>query len=450
MNTKPPHEADPILRLDPRRSALLAGHANTVEILVRITAPPRPAGAYESQPRPPFNLALVLDRSGSMSGQPLAEACRCAHAMIQRLDARDRAALVVFDDQVNVLVTSRPVTDQRPFQAALGMVQEGGCTNLHGGWVQGAGEVARHLRPDSLNRIVLLSDGNANQGLCDLQEIARQCAELAGTGVTTSTYGLGNHFNEELMVSMAKAGMGNPYYSDTADDLLDKFEEEFALMQALCARRLRLLARTVPGVKLELLNDYPSGGDGIWRLPDLAYDSEAWAVLRLNVSHQEIEGADERPLPLLEVELAWTDLAGQVRSGVAATLALPVLPAAAFGAVAEDERVTARLAEIESAGLQLQARTAARQGDWDRVDRLLAKAKRLARDHPWLDAVISEMEKLAAARDDARFSKESYYSSQRMSSRLSAPDESARDPDIGDDIPMFLRRQSLQGKKSKP
>lgn len=448
MNTKPPHEADPVLRLNPRRSALLAGHTNTVELLVRITAPPRPAGA--SQPRPPFNLALVLDRSGSMSGQPLTEACRCAHAMIQRLDARDRAALVVFDDQVNVLVTSRHVTDQRPFQAALGMVQEGGCTNLHGGWVEGAGEVARHLRPDSLNRIVLLSDGNANQGLCDPQEIARQCAELAGTGVTTSTYGLGNHFNEELMVGMAKAGMGNPYYSDTADDLLDKFEEEFALMQALCARRLRLLVRAAPGVKLELLNDYPSGGDGIWRLPDLAYDSEAWAVLRLNVSHQEIEGADERPLPLLEVELAWTDLEGQARSGVAATLALPVLPVAAFGAVAEDERVTARLAEIESAGLQLQARTAARQGDWDRVDRLLAKAKRLAQDHPWLEAVVSELEKLAAARDDARFSKESYYSSQRMSRRLSAPDESAREPDRDDDIPAFLRRQSRQGKKSKP
>ena len=448
MSTKQANDANPTLRLNPRRSALLAGHTNTVDVLVRIAAPPCPAGA--SQPRPPFNLALVLDRSGSMSGQPLAEACRCAYAMIQRLNPHDRAALVAFDDQVNVLVASRPAADQRPFQAALGMVQAGGYTNLHGGWVQGAAEVARHLRPDSLNRIVLLSDGNANRGLCDLQEIARQCAELAGTGVTTSTYGLGNHFNEELMVCMAKAGMGNPYYSDTADDLLDKFEEEFALMQALCARHLRLLTRAAPGVKLDLLNDYPAAGDGLWRLPDLAYASEAWALLRLTVSHQAIEEAGDGPLPLLEVELAWADLEGQARSGAATTLALPVLPAAAFGAVAEDERVTARLAEIESARLQLQARAAAQQGDWERVDRVLAKAKRLAQDHPWLEAVVSELEKLAAARDDARFSKESYYSSQRMSSRLSTPDESAREPDRDDDIPAFLRRQSRQGKKSQP
>ncbi len=447
MNEKTVNETDPVLLLNPRRSALVAGHANTVEVLIRVQAPPPPPQTGE--PRPPFNLALVLDRSGSMSGQPLAEACRCAHAMIQQLDARDRAALVVFDNEIKVLVASQPVVDHRPFQRALATVQSGGNTHLHGGWVQGAAEVAGHLRTDGLNRIVLLSDGNANEGLCDPQVIAQQCAELAGTGVTTSTYGLGNSFNEELMIGMAKAGMGNAYYSDTADDLLDKFDEEFALMQALCARQLQLLVRTTPGVKRELLNDYVACGEGIWRLPDLAYDGEAWALLRLQISRQDIEAAGDQSMPLLEVELAWTDLQGQKQSGVSATLALPVLPAAAFGAVSEDERVTARLAEIESAGLQLQARAAARQGDWKRVEQLLAKAKRLARDNPWLDAVVSEMEKLSAARDQERFSKESYYSSHRMSNRLASKDELLQEPDSGDAVPAFLRRQSRQGKKGQ-
>lgn len=445
MNKKNVSETDPVLLLNPRRSALVAGHANTLEVLIRVQAPPRPP--QKGEPRPPFNLAFVLDRSGSMSGQPLAEACRCAHAMIQQLDARDRAALVVFDHQIRVLVASQPVVDQRPFQVALATVQSGGNTNLHGGWVQGAAEVAGHLRPDGVNRIVLLSDGNANEGLSDPQDIAQQCAELAGTDVTTSTYGLGSSFNEELMVGMAQAGRGNAYYSDTADDLLDKFDEEFALMQALCARQLQVLVRAAPGVKRELLNDYVACGEGIWRLPDLAYDGEAWALLRLQISRQDIEAAGDQSVPLLEVELAWTDLQGQKQSGVSATLALPILPAAAFGAVSEDERVTARLAEIESAGLQLQARTAARQGDWKRVEQLLAKAKRLARDNPWLDAVVSEMEKLVVARDQERFSKESYYSSHRMSNRLASRDESVQEPDSGDAVPAFLRRQSRQGKK---
>lgn len=443
MNENPVDETDLILRLDPRRTALLAGHANTLEVLVRVQAPPRPE--QNDEPRLPFNLAFVLDRSGSMRGQPLAEACRCAQAMIERLDTRDQAALVVFDNRVKVLVASQPVTDPRVFHRALAMVHDGGQTDLHGGWVQGAAEVARTLLAEGLNRIVLLSDGNANNGLCDLPEIARQCAELASTGVTTSTYGLGNHFNEELMVEMAKAGQGNAYYSDTADDLLDKFEEEFALMQALCARQLQLAVRTPPGVQAELLNPYRSLGNGLWQLPDLAYDSEAWAVLRLQISCPVLDVAGDGPGSVLEAELAWTDLDGQTRRSPCATLALPILPAAAFGAIAEDARVIARLTELESADLQLQARTAARQGNWARVEQLLDRAKRLARDHPWLEAVVSEMEQLVTARDEERFSKESYYSSQRMGNRLAVKDEPLEE--APHEIPAFLRRESRQGKK---
>jgi hypothetical protein len=123
----------------------------------------------------------------------------------------------------------------------------------------------------------LLSDGNANSGLTDGKQIAGQCAELARTGVTTSTYGLGRGFNEELMIDMARHGKGHSYYGSTASDLMDPFREEFALLNATCARNLRLELATSAGVSATPLNDYvvagsrvkcrARGGYPIWRTP---------------------------------------------------------------------------------------------------------------------------------------------------------------------------------------
>lgn len=133
-----------------------------------------------------------------------------------------------------------------------------------------------------LKRVILLSDGQANQGLTDAAEIAIQCARWATHGVTTSTYGLGRNFNEELMIAMARAGGGSSYYGDTAEDLMEPFERELELLGNLCLRELRLAVQVPEGVEVQVLNDLPRT-DGQWHLSDLAWGAEAWAVLRLKV-----------------------------------------------------------------------------------------------------------------------------------------------------------------------
>ncbi|MFM8442516.1 MAG: vWA domain-containing protein [Methylococcus sp.] len=196
------------LKLTPRRPALLEGFDNTLDVLLQVQAP---AVAPAGHQRSPLNLALVLDRSGSMNGRPLREAVRCARAMIERLRDDDRAALVVYDDQIDTLAPSLTLADKTLFYRALDTIDSGGCTDLHGGWLQGAQEVAAHVRADTLSRVLLLSDGQANAGLTDPDRIASQCAELAAAAVSTSTYGLGRDFNEELMDMMARAGHGSAY-----------------------------------------------------------------------------------------------------------------------------------------------------------------------------------------------------------------------------------------------
>ena len=127
----------PTLLLTPRRTALLADHDNALDVLVRVQAPDLPAEQVPK--RSPLNIALVIDRSGSMSGQPLDEAKRCAEFVIDGLTAADRASLVVYDNNVNTLVPLTALTDREVFRRAIRAVTSGGMTNLHGGWLAGAG-----------------------------------------------------------------------------------------------------------------------------------------------------------------------------------------------------------------------------------------------------------------------------------------------------------------------
>ena len=331
----------PTLLATPRRPALLAGHDNTLEVLVRIQAPDAPA---ELPQRSPLHLSLVIDRSGSMSGKPLAEAQRCAEFVLDGLLPTDRLSLVVYDDGVDTLVPAVPVADGREvIRRAIRQIADGGSTNLHGGWHQGVVTLLPYVSPKTVSRVILLSDGCANAGLVDPQAIWAQCVEFAGAGIGTSTYGLGSGFNEDLMIGMARSGHGTSYYGESADDLMDPFREEFDLLNALCARRLRLEIEPAPGVKVTMLNDYGAASDHAWWLPDLAYGGEAWAIVRFKVPKKLVDSSASDPVTLGTIALRYTGIDGEPRAIQPAACTLPVLPASAFGAISDDELVLRRM-----------------------------------------------------------------------------------------------------------
>ena len=136
----------------------------------------------------------------------------------------------------------------------------------------------------------------------------------------------------------------------------------------------------------------------------------------------------------------WSDLDGRASHAETPALVLSALPPATFAAVAEESLVRRRLAEVTVARLQQRAREAARRRDWNAVDAALAEARVAARENPWLEGVVGELEVRAERRDEEVLSKEAMYSSRRAMSRVASVNQSALPDAMADSEPAFLRR----------
>jgi len=162
---------------------------------------------------PAMNLALAIDVSGSMAGDKIDAARRAARAVAEALTPRDRLSIIAFDSTTELLLDARPM-DAAGRAAAItaiaGLVDRGG-TNLFDGWLLAAERVALAMTaaPQASHRVLVLSDGQANEGVTDRQEIARHAGALLERGVITSALGIGDGYDEELLGAIAEAGGGN-------------------------------------------------------------------------------------------------------------------------------------------------------------------------------------------------------------------------------------------------
>ena len=161
------------LEIKAQRPAIIQGYENEIYALVKASAS---ENMNEKRDSLPLNLSIVIDRSGSMAGPPLEEAKKSAAYIVGKMREIDTISIVAYDHSAKVVVPSQKVENKGAINAAINMIVEGGSTNLHQGWLLGAEEVAKNKSSQSLNRVLLLSDGNANQGETSENVISDQCS----------------------------------------------------------------------------------------------------------------------------------------------------------------------------------------------------------------------------------------------------------------------------------
>jgi Ca-activated chloride channel family protein len=440
-----PKPQEPKILLTPLKSALTLEQDQSISVLIRVQAPD--AAPVARKTRKPYHLAIVIDRSGSMSGEPLTEAVRCAKHVIDQLEPTDSVALIAFDDRVKTLVPCQPIGNRLALHSALASIRPGGSTNLHGGWLAGMEALKAGAKDAVLARVILLSDGVANVGaMTGTEEIATLCASAAEEGFSTSTYGLGTGFNEDLMVEMGRKGRGNHYYGDTAADLFEPFATEFDFISNLYAQRVCLSLAAPESVGIKLLNDYTvKARDGFHfiQLPDIPMGAEAWAVVELQIPAAL---AISSGMQILQVGVTARDTEGAPIAIADETLRMKAVTAEQWSALPLDAAVLARKTELEAGRFIEQARAAARAGDWAALQAMLAEATQRFADHPWVVDVLSGLAELAQERNQERFSKEAMYTSRSMNSRISAKDEGGYDVAENDESPSYVVRKKFQGK----
>ena len=185
-----------------------------------------------------LNLSLVLDRSGSMAGAPLKQAIRAAQALVGQLADDDRLSVVIYDDTAETLLAPDFAKEKATIQALLGRVSAGGCTNLSGGWLEGCKHVKKHASGEQVNRVLLLTDGQANVGTTSAEVLIKTARQKAEEGVITTTLGFGSGFNEDLLIGMARASEGNFYFIQSPEDVAQVFKIELEGLSSVVGQNL--------------------------------------------------------------------------------------------------------------------------------------------------------------------------------------------------------------------
>ncbi len=326
--------------------------------------------------RAPVNLALVLDRSGSMAGEKIEQCRRAARQLVEQLDSRDRFALITFGSDVTTLIGSELATPDAKARmlAAIDSIAELGGTNISGGVEAAVSELERHRSAFGVSRIVLMSDGQANEGIADPAGLSAMARRISSQNLTLSSIGVGLDFNERVMESLAEYGGGSYHFLSNAEQLGSIFGGELQQAVATVAIGSSLVVHPAPGVTVADVYGYfseLSGGATSVRLPDFTSGQRRKVVLRLLVPASSPGNVEVARVSLNYVDVNKSHAAGSVQVSVAAS----VTPDSTLALTSRNKDVAAVAAHAHALQAMRKASAFAQDGRHEEAERNLEVAK---------------------------------------------------------------------------
>ncbi len=296
--------------------------------------------------RPPLNLALVFDRSGSMKEDAKIGYLRQAgHLVVDNLAKQDHVAFVACNHQVQTLVPLHPVVNREYLHHRIDELYAEGYTNLSGGLLEGCAQLHSRLDQPGRHHVILLTDGMANRGVTDSNSLVRLIERCTQNGISVSTVGVGTEYNETLLSRMADAGGGRYAYVAKPDEIPSALEKELGTLLSVVAQNAKLSVDVPMGVEVIRVfgsEDPTPPGKLELSLGDFASGEERVLLVKFRIARADTSsGGKEMPL-----SLTYDDIASAQRVKADQSVSIPVASAGAPAAAKPSPVLAyARLAE---------------------------------------------------------------------------------------------------------
>jgi Ca-activated chloride channel family protein len=373
------------------RTILLPGPGDgTVQI--QVIAPDDPA----PRRRPRVNLSLVIDRSGSMSAARKLDFVKAAaHQLVDMMGPGDILSIVTYDDRVSVPWPARRVDGHREaLHRIIARIHPGGSTFLSGGLEEGFRQAREGRRDGYLSRVLLLSDGLANAGVTRRGALCEIAGDMARQGVSVSTFGVGNDFDEELLAGAAEAGGGNYRYLGDPEEIVAALSGELRSASSTVASGVEILIRLRPDCRFgsALGREWRREGDScVIRLGDLPAGERRTVFANLNVA-----GGQAGPREIGDVALRYRDpVSGKTVTVPPKTVSLELVRDERLHREGLDLSVRERKAVAQSSAMVREAARLADEGKKEQAKEMLGKAAAELSAAPASPAVKAEMERAA-------------------------------------------------------
>lgn len=239
--------------------------ADQVTCLLELTAP----ADINAAKRPGRTLVVVLDRSGSMSGEPIEASKGAIQALSRRLAPQDCLGVVTFDDQAEVVLPCRPMADHHPDDVARSIqrIHPGGGTDISAGYLLALREAKASLARTGHTSatVLLISDGDANAGITEPDKIHELARKAVDSQIVTSSLGFGMGYNEQLLEAMSRGGNGDHRFAPDIDTCVSELQQTVSDLLDVSTLATTVRIRPKDGLvdHIGVRQDIPT-----WREPD--------------------------------------------------------------------------------------------------------------------------------------------------------------------------------------